>query len=80
MKELSSGTWDERLMCHAVSLTYDFGSHTGRLFLPGRDLCDTAGCVKIFESIDPNVTAIQTYSDNKPTTKYRKDGAGWRAI
>jgi hypothetical protein len=79
MKELSSGAWDERLMCHAVSLTYDFGSHTGRLFLPGRDRCDMTGCVKMFEGIDPKVTAIQTYSGNKPTTMYRKDGGEWRA-
>lgn len=80
MTDPTETPWDKRLGCEVVSLTYDFCSGTGELFLPDRNCCDMTGCVKMFESIDPQVSTIKTYSGDKPDTAYRKEGAEWKAL
>jgi hypothetical protein len=80
MSNPRSAAWDERLKCHVVSLAHDFRSHTGQLHLPDGDCCDMTGCVALFEGIDPQVTAINTYSGDKADTVYRKEGTEWNAL
>ena len=80
MSKSSSGIWNDRLMCNVVSLTYDFRSHTGQLYLSDGDCCDMTGCVAIFEGIEPKVTAINTHSGDQSDTMYRKEGTEWRAL
>lgn len=72
--------WDERLKCGVVSLAYDFGSHTGQLHLPDGHCCDMTGCIDLFQEIDPEVTAIYTYSGGRADTAYRKSGTKWNAL
>ncbi len=74
MSKPTKGPWDERLKCHVVSLTYDFRSQTGQVYLLDGDCCDMTGCVALFQGIDPKVTAIDTYSGDKADTVYRKEG------
>lgn len=80
MSEPTEDTWDERLKCHVVSLTYEFHTHTGQLYLLDGDCCDMTGCVALFEGIDPEVKAIKTYSGDKADTVYRKKGTEWNAL
>ncbi len=72
--------WDDRLICNVVSLGYDFHTHTGKLYLREGDNCDMRGCVALFEGIDPNVTAINTYSGDQADMMYHKEGKEWNAL
>jgi hypothetical protein len=76
---MSRTSWDERLMCGVVSLAYDFCRRTGQLYLPDGHCCDMTGCITLFQAIDPDVTAINTYSSDKADTAYRKKGTEWKA-
>jgi hypothetical protein len=76
----TEAVWDERLMCHVVALDYVFSSHTGQLFMSDGGCCDMTGCVALFAGIDPQVTAIDTYSGDEIDTMYRKDGNAWTAF
>jgi hypothetical protein len=69
MSKPTRAAWDKRLMCNVVSLTYDFRSHMGQLYLLDRDCCDMTGWVALFEGIDPKVTAIKTYSGDEENEK-----------
>jgi hypothetical protein len=80
MSKPPNGVWDKRLRCNVRSLTYDFGSQTGQLYLTDFDCCDMGGCISIFEAIDPRVTEIKTYSVAKGDLTYRKRGAKWVAL
>ena len=77
---MSRTSWDERLKCGVVSLAYDFRSRTGQLYLPDGHCCDMTGCIALFQAIDPDVTAIKTYSGDKADTAYRKKGTEWKAL
>ena len=80
MSKPTRAQWDQRLKCDVVSLAYDFRSHTGQLYMPDGNCCHMPGCVTLFESIDPKVTAIDTHSGDKADTVYRKDGTEWNAL
>lgn len=38
------------------------------------------GCIALFHGIDPEVTAIYTYSGGRADTAYRKSGTKWNAL
>jgi hypothetical protein len=38
------------------------------------------GCVALFEGVDPQVTAIDTFAGNQADTMYRKEGSQWNAV
>jgi hypothetical protein len=80
MSNPTRDVFDERLMCHVVSLAYDFRSHTGKVYLADGECCDMSGCVALFERIDPKVTAVETFSGDRADTVYRKAGKEWNAI
>jgi hypothetical protein len=71
---------DERLMCHVVSLAYDFRNHTGQLYVGDGECCDMSGCVALFEGIDPEVKAVNTFAGDQADTAYRKKGNDWSVI
>lgn len=77
---MSESLYDERLMCEVVSLSYDFRTRTGELYLPDSNCCDMTGCLELFEAIDPSVVAIETRSGNRADTAYRKVGVDWKAF
>lgn len=67
--------YNKQLMCSVVSLIYDFPGHYGHIFFPDCNCCDMAGCINMFEAIDPCVTQIITFSGSKPDTIYIKESA-----
>lgn len=79
MNEQQSYVRDERLKCGVISLSYDFCTHTGQLKLPETHCCNMPGCVALFEAIDSEVIAIETYSGNERDTEYRRTGDEWKA-
>lgn len=57
--------YNNELKCNVKNLVYDFENNKGQLFLEGRDsVCDMAGCVELFKSIDHNVDIIELYHGN----------------
>ena len=80
MNEASEGQTRPGLGCNANSLKYDFTRHTGELYIEdGEEGCDMHGCITFFESIDPNVRLIHTFSGNEPDTVYWKEEREWKA-
>jgi hypothetical protein len=75
---------DERfhreIMCHPLSVTYDFSTGSGLLVMDEGDCCDMAGCIALFSRIDPNVQHIQTVAGSKRDTAYQRKGEEWRAL
>ena len=80
MNKPTRGVLDKRLMCHVISLAYDFRSHAGQVYFPDGECCDMSGCVALFEGIDPKVTIVRTFSGDREDTVYRKEGKGWDII
>jgi hypothetical protein len=74
------------LWCEVQSLTYDFPSRRGRLYMPWGNCCDMTGCIALFERIDPDCALIETYEGNErgkgyqADTIYRLTEAGWEAL
>ena len=71
---------NEQLMCSVISLAYAFPTHRGQIRFRSGDCCDMGGCLKLFKAIDPNVTAIYTFSGDEPDTGYFRERNGkWKA-
>jgi hypothetical protein len=68
------------LMCSVQRLAYDFEKGSGELYMDDGHCCDMVGCVALFESIDPKVATIQTFSGAKQDTAYRRSGSEWVAV
>ena len=71
--------FDERLVCYAKTIEYDFNNHSGSLYIDKHGCCDMTGCIRLFKSIDPLVTEILTYSSDEKDTSYRKNDLKWFA-
>jgi hypothetical protein len=67
------------LMCEIKSLSYDFDEKVGTLVMEDGDCCDMAGCIALFEAIDPAVKGIATISGEQPDTMYVRSASGWVA-
>ena len=70
--------FDERLGCCLESLTYDFNTHSGKLYISGYGCCDMSGCIDFFESIDPHVSQIFPYSKQNDVF-YKKIESEWKS-
>jgi len=79
MSNKYKGQWDERLQCDVLTLDYDFHTHAGKLHLVDGHCCDMTGCIKLFQSIDPQVIKILTYSGDDEDTSYRKTDIDWES-
>lgn len=71
--------WEERLHCGLIKIEYDFHNKKGVAFFPADHVCDMDGVLSLFENLDENVEAVDTYSGNKPDTYYRLYGK-WEAF
>lgn len=75
--------FDEALVCFPNHIEYDFHERVGRLFMDNGSCCDMAGCIAIFEAIDPHVLQIQTFTDDSHSwdSVYMRErlGAKWEA-
>jgi hypothetical protein len=65
------------LQCSLVRLEYDWPARRGRAYLAPGDCVDMAGCIAVFERIDPKVLLIETFSGSKRDTAYSFIGGQW---
>ena len=79
MSNTETKHYDERLICFVDSLSYDFNSHTGKLYVANGGCCDMTGCIKLFKAIDPQVTTILPYSGGKEDVYYKKVDTKWKS-
>jgi hypothetical protein len=74
------GVWNPALKCFVVSVSYDFESRCGDLYMGPSSCCDMAGCVNLFIKIDHRVDTIDTYQNVRLDTGYRKVKGEWIAV
>lgn len=65
--------------CYAERLEYDFVNRAGALHMRDGSCTDMTGAIQLFQAIDANVEAIDTFAGGKPDTLYRKERHGWEA-
>jgi hypothetical protein len=68
-----------RMMTSVTRLLYNRDEHVGVALFPPICCCDMTGCIAVFQTIDPDVIQIQTFSGDKPDTIYTRDGDRWAA-
>lgn len=71
---------NKELWCSVVSLGYDYVGGFGRLDMVDGHCCHMPACIRLFETIDPNVKRIQTFSGNRIDTIYIRRGKEWTAF
>lgn len=62
----------EKLVCHALRLSYDFDHRVGRLSVESSGPNMTP-CVEMFLAIDPNVEQIVIFEKDVPDMTYKRD-------
>lgn len=68
------------MMCFVETISYDFEHKRGQVWITSGGCTDMGGCTAFFERIDPLVTRIATFSDDRPDTQYFKNELGkWEA-
>jgi hypothetical protein len=68
------------LGCFVHGLHYDFATRRGTATLAAGGCTDMAGCIALFQRIDPDVRYIKTFSGSRPDTWYTRDTTGtWQA-
>jgi hypothetical protein len=65
--------------CYVETLQYDFTTREGVLKMGDDSCADMMGCVRLFQSIDPEVTLISTFNKSGPDTRYAYEGNSWKA-
>ena len=70
---------NSELQCTPIRLGYDFVRRVGTLNMMRNDRCDMAGCIALFERIDPRVERINTFSGGDRTGHYYRVAGEWRA-
>jgi hypothetical protein len=71
--------FNAELQCSPMRMNYDFVRRVGTLNMMRNDRCDMAGCIALFERIDPKVERITTYS-GADRTIYARLAGGWQAV
>lgn len=69
---VEGGVWLPNMVCHVISLDYNFAQRLGRLFMIDGVCCDMEGCIATFMKIDRKVELIFTFSGKQQDTVYRK--------
>jgi hypothetical protein len=67
------------LMTAVHRLTYEFRTHTGRLYLPTHCCPDMAGCLRLFMALEPVCVRIETIAGTELDTVYVRGPLGWQA-
>jgi hypothetical protein len=71
--------FNAELQCTPIRLGYDFVRRVGSLNMMRNDRCDMAGCVALFERIDPKVERINTFSGATRSDYVLAAGGEWHA-
>lgn len=73
---------DRKLVCEVVGIQYLPSTRKGIVYIAPGTCVDMSGCISLFESIDPEVSEIETYSRDPadPHTFYRRESTEhpWR--
>ena len=64
------------MQCFVETVAYDFQHLRGTVWVSSSGCTDMGGCIAFFERIDPNVRLIETFSDDKADTTYRRNAVG----
>jgi hypothetical protein len=70
---------DSLIGCRLLAAHFDFEAHQARLMLAPGHCTDMMGAIEFCRGVDPDVTAIATFSGDKLDTRYRKGDNGWQA-
>jgi len=70
------GKFDERLMCFAVKLIYDYETKEGILIMDEGNSVHMPGVIQVFTQIDNDVKRINTFAEDKQDTFYMKNSKG----
>ncbi len=68
------------LQCFVSRVGYDFTEHVGHVLISDGGCTDMYGCIEFFKRIDPAVSTIRTFSDDKPDTLYFCRGGKWHSV
>jgi hypothetical protein len=69
------------LQCFVAQIRYDFAEKYGSVVIDDSGCTDMGGCIAFFKRIDPAVRFIQTYSNNRVDTAYRRNAVDqWEAF
>ena len=71
--------FNEELQCTPIRLGYDFARHLGTLNLMRGERCDIAGCIALFERIDPKLERINIFSGANRMGHYVRVAGEWCA-
>jgi hypothetical protein len=76
---MESEYYIEELKAAVKSISYDFDTKIGNLYMPDMCCTDMSGCIAFFQRIDPRVESIYTFSNGVRDTSYHLRGGEWRA-
>jgi hypothetical protein len=68
---------DPRFQCAVLSVKYNFDTKTGKLVMDEMNCCGMTGTIKFFETIDKNVSLIETFQMDKLDTTFIKLDGKW---
>lgn len=72
--------WHSRLKCHVSKINYNCEQRGGMLFVATGECCDMTACIKLFETVDPDVETIRVFAGIiAPVNLYRKERGTWKA-
>lgn len=61
------------------SISYDFVTKAGYVYLPDASNVNMAGCIEFFTNIDPEVARIYTFAGGEIDTCYWRHGDEWQS-
>jgi hypothetical protein len=73
-------SWHKGLQCYVKAIEYRPADRLGVLEMDSDSCCDMAGCIALFEAIDPEVENIVTRAGESPDTSYRRKAGRWQAV
>ena len=73
------GKPNDLLKCSVNSISYNFVTRVGHLYMADDNCCDMAGCIKLFTSVDPKCRRIDTFAGYVPDVVYIRPAGKWNA-
>ena len=70
---------NDLLKCSVNSISYNFVTRVGHLYMADDNCCDMAGCIKLFTSIDRHCRRIDTFAGVVPDVVYMCPLGSWGA-
>lgn len=71
--------YNSELVCHVISMQYNYLDKELLLYFPELECCDMAGAVKFAKRIDEHVRQIQTFAGEAQGVCYVLINGNWEA-